>query len=241
MTESLLEADTSGAPDTVDAHAQGSELGDTQRPSEIPEKFWDEELGQIRTDGLVKSYIELERKLGGLSEDSPPATPEDYQINVDNELLASDPEVNKRLHEAGFTQEQAQVVYDIAAERFPPMIAEVASVFEAETQLGNLVRHFGGEERWRETARQIEAWGQSRLPKPVFEALSTTCDGVLAIHRMMSGDEPGLLHQGAAGDGMPTEAELKRIMRDPAYWRDQDSALVEKVRTGFRNLYREEG
>jgi hypothetical protein len=241
MTESLLEVDTGGAQDRLDVHAQGSEFDDSRRPSGIPEKFWDEELGEIRTDGLVKSYIELERKLGGLSEKSAPGTPEEYKINVDNEILASNPEVNKRLHAAGFTQEQAQVVYDIAAERFPPMIAEVASVFEAETQLGNLVRHFGGEERWRETARQIEAWGQSRLPKPVFEALSTTYDGVLAIHRMMSGDEPGLLHQGTAGDGMPTEAELKRLMRDPAYWRDQSPELVEKVRTGFRNLYREEG
>jgi hypothetical protein len=241
MTESLLEVDAGDPQDRLDANAQGSELSNPQKPSGIPEKFWDEELGQIRTDGLIKSYIELERKLGSLNENTPPGSPEDYKINVDNEILASDVEVNKRLHAAGFTQEQAQVVYDIAAERFPPMIAEVASVFEAETQLGNLVRHFGGEERWRETARQIEAWGQSRLPKPVFEALSTTYDGVLAIHRMMAGDEPGLLHQGSAGDGMPTEAELKKLMRDPAYWRDQDPALVEKVRTGFRNLYREKG
>jgi hypothetical protein len=241
MTESLLREDSSGAQDHEGAYAQNAELADSQRPADVPEKFWDEELGQIRTDGLVKSYIELERKLGGFNENRPPESPDDYKINVENELLVSDQEVNKRLHEAGFTQEQAQVVYDIAAERFPPLIAEVASVFESETQLGHLVRHFGGEERWRETARQIEAWGQSKLPKPVFEALATTYDGVLAIHRMMSGDEPGLLQQGAAGDGMPTEAELKKIMREPAYWRDQDPALVEKVRIGFRNLYREEG
>lgn len=241
MTESLLQAEMSGVQDLVDADTLDAESGDSQRPSDIPEKFWDKELGQIRTECLIKSYIELERKLGGLNENSPPDTPDDYQINIENEILVSDPEVNKRLHEAGFTQEQAQVVYDIAAERFPPMIAEVASVFEAETQLSRLVRHFGGEERWRETARQIETWGQSKLPKAVFEALSTTYDGVLAIHRMMSGDEPGLLQQGASGDGMPTETDLKKMMRDPAYWRDQDPALVDKVRTGFRNLYSEEG
>lgn len=241
MAESLLEAVTNGTQDAADAQAQASEMGSSQRPSEIPEKFWDEKLGQVRTDGLLKSYIELERKLSTLNETNPPDTPEDYVINVENDLLASDPAVNNRLHEAGFSQEQAQVVYDIAAERFPAMVAEVASVFEAETQLSNLVQHFGGEERWRETARQIEAWGQSRLPKPVFEALSTTYDGVLAIHRMMSSGEPGLLHQGAAGDGMPTEDELKKIMRKPAYWRDQDPALVDQVRNGFRKLYREEG
>lgn len=241
MAESLLETDTDTAQTGVDAHAESSELGKLERPPEVPKKFWDEEAGEIRTDGLVKSYLELERKLGSLNDVTPPVTPEDYRISTNSELLESDPDVNKRLHEAGFSQKQAQVVYDIAAERFPPMIAEVASVFEAESQLQSLVQHFGGEDRWRETARQIETWGQSKLPKPVFDALATTYDGVLAIHRMMSGDEPGLLHQGCVGNDMPTEAELKKIMREPAYWRDQDPALVEKVRLGFRNLYREEG
>ena len=241
MTESLLEASAGSAQVAEGAHASIFETEASQRPSDVPEKFWDAERGELRADALVKSYVELERKLGRPAENTPPATPEDYQISVDNELLVSDSEVNKRLHAAGFSQEQAQVVYDLAAERLPPVIAEVASMFEAETQLGHLKKHFGGEERWRETARQIEAWGLSRLPKPVFEALSTTYDGVLAIHRMMSGEEPGLLHQGITADGTPTESQLKEMMRDPRYWRDQNPGFVEKVRAGFRNLYREEG
>lgn len=32
-------------------------------------------------------------------------------------------------------------------------------------------------------------------------------------------------------------AELKAMMKDPRYWRDQDPAIVEKVREGFRRLY----
>ena len=31
--------------------------------------------------------------------------------------------------------------------------------------------------------------------------------------------------------------DLKNMMRDPRYWRDQDPELVEKVREGFRRLY----
>lgn len=34
-----------------------------------------------------------------------------------------------------------------------------------------------------------------------------------------------------------SESGLKAIMRDPAYWRDQDPELVEKVNAGFRKLY----
>jgi hypothetical protein len=241
MTESLLEANAGDNQVAEDVLAPLLEAEASQRPSGVPEKFWDADRGELRADALVKSYIELERKLGRSDENAPPPTPEDYRISFDSDLLASDSEVNKRLHAAGFSQKQAQVVYDLAAERLPPVIAEVASMFEAEMQLGHLKKHFGGEERWRETARQIEAWGLSRLPKPVFDALSTTYDGVLAIHRMMSGDEPGLLHNEMKADGTPTENQLKEMMRDPKYWRDQDPGYVEKVRTGFRDLYREEG
>jgi hypothetical protein len=36
------------------------------RPPGVPEKFWDREAGGIRTDALLKSYVELERKLGSM-------------------------------------------------------------------------------------------------------------------------------------------------------------------------------
>ncbi|NJN71289.1 MAG: hypothetical protein HC801_14150, partial [Nitrospira sp.] len=137
MTNSLLGVDAGDPQVAEDAHAPILESEALQRPSDVPEKFWDAERGELRADALVKSYVELERKLGGFAENAPPANPEDYQISVGSELVASDLEVNKRLHAAGFSQEQAQVVYDLAAERLPPMIAEVASMFEAETQLGH--------------------------------------------------------------------------------------------------------
>lgn len=35
-----------------------------QRPDNIPEKFWDAEKGTIRTDALLQSYGELEKRLG---------------------------------------------------------------------------------------------------------------------------------------------------------------------------------
>lgn len=41
-----------------------------ERPADIPEKFWDAEAGQVRTDALLKSYLELEKARG---ETPPPA------------------------------------------------------------------------------------------------------------------------------------------------------------------------
>ena len=34
------------------------------RPADVPAKFWDDEAGAVRIDALLKSYVELERKLG---------------------------------------------------------------------------------------------------------------------------------------------------------------------------------
>ena len=243
MTENLLEASlveaqrgpSPGIPVT------SGELTSAARPAGLPDKFWDDKSGQVRLEALVKSYLELERKLSAQGSRDVPAGPEHYSINIASELLSADPEVNRRLHAAGFTQQQAQLVYDLAGDRLMPMIAELASMFEADSQIERLTQHFGGAERWRETARQINAWAGSHLPARVFEALSTTFEGVVAMHRMMSGEEPGFLRQGEGSAGTPSEADVKQLMRDPRYWKQQDPAVVEQVREGFRQLYKQRG
>ena len=84
------------------------------RPASVPEKFWDREAGAIRTDALLKSYVELERKLGSMvplpADDDQegrerlqrllgvPANAADYQIEARDELLEPTPEINARLH-----------------------------------------------------------------------------------------------------------------------------------------------
>src|SRR5512132_1412352 len=148
MTENLLEA---GAVDTPSGDGSESPAVVGQRaarPAGRPDKFWDEKNGQVRLDALVKSYLELERKLGSAGRDIPPG-PDHYKVEVKSELLSPDPDVNRRLHAAGFSQEQAQLVYDLACDRLMPMIAELASMFEADSQIERLTQHFGGEERWR--------------------------------------------------------------------------------------------
>ena len=237
MSENLLSA-ASGQPEELERAPSEPGVQDG-RPSGLPDKFWDDKKKQVRLDALIKSYIELERKLSGLPQRSIPDRFEDYKIDVRHELLTPDPDVNSRLHQAGFSNEQVQLVYDLACDRLMPMIAELASLFEAENQIARLENHFGGKERWRETARQVDAWGRRHLPRRVFEALATTFEGVVAIHRMMTGGEPGLARGGEQGP--LSDAELRRMMRDPRYWRDQDPIVVEKVRDGFRELYRDRG
>jgi hypothetical protein len=86
-------------------------------------------------------------------------------------------------------------------------------------------------------ARQIRTWGQANLSGEVFNTLSRSYDGVLAMHQMMQAREPAVLRE---GDGPPAEldeAMLGKLMRDPRYWRDRDPDVVAKVTEGFRRLY----
>jgi hypothetical protein len=235
MSESLLEPEATQA-----------------RPAGVPEKFWDASASAVRVDALLKSYLELERRLsqriGPPADDAPeeertrwrkalgiPDGPDGYEITPCHEMCGPDAEVNRRLHEAGFTPRQAQLVYDLAGERLLPLIAEAAAEFEADRQRERLHAQFGGEERFRRVAAQLSAWGRASLPDAVFQALSSTAEGVVALHRMMESKDPALSRD-AAAEAAPDEAELRKMMRDPRYWRSREPDFVKRVTDGFRRL-----
>lgn len=234
-------------------------------PPGVPEKFWDAGSGALRVEALLKSYLELEKRLSAGPAAGPPVrpslladpeaapstgiaagagvgpgadrpdTPDGYCIACDHGLFRPDPVVNARLHAAGLGQSQAQLVYDLAAEVLLPALRELATELEAEREMERLVQQFGGPEAWRGMSRQILAWARRNLPAPVVEALSGTAEGVMALHRLMQGAEPGPLKTGEAealGEG-----DLHRMVRDPRYWRDRDPAFIASVTEGFRQIY----
>lgn len=220
------------------------------RPDYVPEKFWDTQAGQVRVEALSKSYGELERKLSGMipGPKSPdweqswrraagvPETPDGYGIAVRDDSLAVDPDVNRRLHAAGFTPAQAQLVYDLAAERLVPLVHEYAESYRAEVAREKLAAEFGGAQKWEALAPQIARWGEANLPRPVYDALASTPEGVRALHRLMSSGEPDLNGLGAAARPLDEEG-LRKLMADKRYWRDHDPEIARAVSEGFRRLY----
>lgn len=251
MTEHLWVTATS--PETVETDGDAATVPNASadidspvaaRPEGVPEKFWDPERNKVRTEALIRSYGSLERKLGSLAENSElraPDSPDGYQIETSDPMIASDPEVNARLHEAGFSQSQAQLVYDLARERVAPLVTEMAAEFAMQRQVDQLTSHFGGKDAWRETAAQISSWGKANLPEETFTALASTHEGVIALHGMMAKGEPGVLREGQAAQTALSEASLKTMMRDPRYWRDHDPSFVEQVKNGFERLYKKTG
>ncbi len=211
--------------------------GGAKRPAGLPEKFWDDDQQTVRADALANSYIALEQKFGSLEPRDFPETPDDYQIVAEEGAPQVDPEVNARLHEAGFSQAQAQLVYDLASEYLMPMVAEVTSEYSRRSEIDELTKHFGGEDRWGEVSGQIRDWGKANLSEGVFHNLSSTMAGVKAMHDMMSAEEPAMMREGRAEGGPESESALRTLMRDPKYWRDHDPAIVAKVKAGFERLY----
>ncbi|MFV3075127.1 capsid assembly protein [Niveispirillum fermenti] len=226
-----------------------------ERPAHVPVKFWDAQAGTLRVEALLKSYLELERKLSapplaeplaekqqaGASPSAPADAPErveDYCIQCDHGLFEPDRAINERLLAAGYTPAQAQLLYDLAAERMLPLLREMAAGFEADREMEKLVAHFGGPEKWQDLSGQILAWARRNLPPPLVAALSGTADGVLALHRLMAdgGGEPKVLRPGA-GDAGGEGDDLNRMIADPRYWRDRDPAFIARVTDGFRQKY----
>ena len=222
-------------------------------PDDVPEKFWDADAGALRTETLLKSYLELERKLGTMmpipNGDDPssrdklqrvlgkPASADDYEIKAPHELLASDPDVNAKLHEAGLSSEQAQLVYDLAAEHLVPMIEDVNTEATQQVQRSQLAAHFGGNERWQAIAPQIRTWAEANLTDAVYDSLGSSADGVIAIYHMMQAREPHVISEAAVPSSNVDEQQLSQMMRDPRYWRDRDPAFVAEVTAGYRQLF----
>jgi len=219
----------------------------------VPEKFRDPETGALQAEKLLKSYLALEQRMARMvplpdagADDAArqrfhralgvPATPEAYEISLTHPQVSIDPAVNARLHAAGFTPAQAQVVYDLACDHVMPQVETLVGEMQADREREKLCARFGGPQRFREVARSLAAWGEANLPPAVFTALASTAQGVLALETMMKSAEPGLQHAAAAADA-PGQAELAQLMRDPRYWKHRDPEILDRVTQGFRRLY----
>ncbi len=203
--------------------------------ADVPVKFKDPETGEVKIDLLVKSYNELEKHLS--SKPTAPKTADDYCIDCDHGMFAPDSEINQRLHAKGFTQEQAQEVYDLAAEKMMPMVQGMSADFKADAEVEKLINHFGGSQQWKEISRQLLSFGQKNLPEDVLDNLSSSFEGVVALHRMMKGEEPSLQRISSNKSQGINADELTSMMRDPRYWKTKDPAYIAKVTQGFENMY----
>lgn len=214
----------------------------------IPEKFLNED-GTLNADALMKSYSELERKIGTMvSVPAPdadasvrakflraigvPESADDYPRNK----LFDDDMVRKKFHDIGLTASQVEQIYNIAEEFLSPVLTELFAAQNETNEIIALRNFFGSEEKMNDALRAINAFGEKFLPRDAFDALCSTAQGIQGVYKMMQSMEPDVRTDKNEMKILSDE-ELRRMMRDPKYWRDQDPEYVRKIENGFKKLY----
>ena len=195
----------------------------------IPEKFANED-GTLNNDALLKSYQELEKKIGAKGPDIPDEYPDDP-------MFADVPGVKEKFREIGLSAKQAESLYALAAEFLSPAVDKIMTSHNESAAMKELCEFFGGDEKTIAVLNEINEFAEKNLSPEAFDALASSADGIKAIYDMMSSKEPAIA-AGAGATDKPDDGALRQMMRDPKYWRDHDPEFVRKIESGFRKLYK---
>ncbi|MBO5833960.1 MAG: hypothetical protein J6R22_03335 [Alphaproteobacteria bacterium] len=215
---------------------------------QIPEKFQNQD-GTLNTEALLKSYSELEKKIGTMvtvpNKDSDEqiknkfnraiGVPESANEYPTNEMF-DDENVRQKFHEIGLTNSQVEKIYEIANEFLSPVLSELFSVQNETKAMTELNKFFGGPEKMRDAMRAINAFGEKFLPHDAFEELCSTAQGIQGVYKMMQSMEPDVKTDKNETEIL-SDSDLRRMMRDPKYWRDNDAEYIRKIENGFKKLY----
>ena len=214
----------------------------------VPEKFLNDD-GTLNSDALIKSYNELEKKIGGMitvpdekSDESVrarflraigvPESPDEYPHNE----LFDDENVRKEFYKIGLTNSQVEKIYNIAQEFLSPIISEIFATQQESNAIVELKKFFGGDEKMHDAFIAIKSFGERFLPTDAFNELCSTPQGIQGLYKMMQSMEPHVEVEGNAPEKL-SESDLRNMMRDPKYWRDHDAEYIRKIENGFKKLY----
>lgn len=214
----------------------------------IPEKFLNQD-GTLNAEALIKSYSELEKKIGTMitvpTDDSDKnvrarfnraiGVPESSDEYPTNELF-DDENLKNKFHEIGLTMSQVEKIYSIANEFLAPVISDLYATQNEKNAFAELKNFFGDTEKMSEALRAIDAFGKQFLPADAFDELCSTPQGIQGIYRMMQSIEPNVETEKNEIKNL-TDSDLRRMMRDPKYWRDGDVEYIRKIENGFKKLY----
>lgn len=214
----------------------------------IPEKFLNTD-GTLNTSALIKSYSELEKKIGSMvsvpNADSDETirrkfnraigVPESASEYPTHELY-DDENLRQKFFDIGLTSTQVEKIYDIANEFLSPVISDLFSVQDETSAINELKSFFGGETKMKDALNAINAFGEKFLPHDAFDELCATPQGIQSVYKMMQSMEPSV--QIEQNENKPlSDSDLRRMMRDPKYWRDNDVEYIRKIENGFKKLY----
>ena len=203
-----------------------------QRPEGVPEKFWDAEKGEVRTEALLKSYSELEKGrstkdvLDGETKPSEVPTPAPAPAEGSNPVESARAEYAKdgKLSDATF---EALSKVGISKDVVNSYIQN--QIVAQEAHVSSLKNHAGGAEQYQ----SMVTWaGQSgnmseeqigtfnRLIGGTKEQAMMAIDALKSRYHSAVGKAPNLLKGSASvpsSQGYASQAEMIADMSDPRY------------------------
>jgi hypothetical protein len=215
----------------------------------IPDKFKNED-GTLNTESLLKSYSELEKKIGTMINVPTPESDESVREKYNNALgipgsadeYPDDPmfvdahEIKEKFLEIGLSKKQAEQIYKLASEFLNPVMNDIMSANYETKSMIELESFFGGPDKLKQSLSDINAYAEKNMPANVYETLTSSVDGIKAIYNMMQSAEPKISVSGA-NDTKLNDSELRQMMKNPKYWRDHDDEFIRKIESGFKKLY----
>ncbi|MBQ0013561.1 MAG: hypothetical protein KBS86_03270 [Proteobacteria bacterium] len=216
----------------------------------IPEKFQNKD-GTLNQEALIKSYYELEKKIGSMvsvpNESSDDVTrakfnraigvPENADEYPRNKLF-DDESLRAKFYDMGLTKKQVEQIYNVANDYLRPALSEIFSVRKESDEFSELEKFFGNNEKMHDALREINAFGEKFLPRDAFDELCSTAQGIQSVYKMMQSMEPSVETEKNINENL-SDDDLRRMMNDPKYWRDNDPEYVRKIENGFKKLYSE--
>ena len=214
----------------------------------IPEKFLNSD-GTLNSESLIKSYVELEKKIGTMvtvpNSESDTQTKQKFNraIGVPENAseyptheLYDDENLRQKFLDIGLTSPQVEKIYDIANEFLSPVISDLFSVQNETNAINELKNFFGSSEKMNHALHAIQTFGERFLPRDAFDALCATPQGIQSVYKMMQSMEPDVKTSINETQNL-TDSDLRRMMRNPKYWRDNDAEYIRKIENGFKKLY----
>jgi hypothetical protein len=234
--------------DPSDDKPNGDDPGEKKpaaRPDYIAEKFWDAEKGEPRLESMSKAYSDLEKKLGQ-GAGKPPKSPEDYQINLENEAIKAlfpdgdplkDPvmkNLTKKLHEKGVSQEVYESVMNVAleavAENFEEnKVPEIDPQAEREKLGKNADAIIKNQTQFLEQMFKQGHVNEEQMREILI--LTETAEGLQALQAIRNyyGDQQKIPTNLNPGGGVKSKDELMKMQADPKYGSDPEyTATVDK-------------
>ena len=237
--------------EVLDAVPEGEQPPVAERPEYIPEKFWNAETGEARTEEMAKSYTQLEQYSSGkeadieekliekLAQEHAENVPETYVLpklpeGITEEIVKENPIYGwweNTAKENGMTQED----FDAGVLQYVEVMQGSQPDIQKEMDLLG--------ENGKDRVDAVDMWAQKTFPPEEYEAvahsLGATASGIQALERIMEMNKTGVRsEQFTQPEKKLTMADARAMMADPRYFdpKVRDEAYVAKVDAAFRML-----